>query len=105
MESYDFLLSLFRLEHDYEVVDGEEPPELPDPSDQNLAQGLDELSIDRPEMGEEAKEREHYQKPSSSLVAPWSQKQGKDHRRDLKKIQFCFRFPLQTQSALPAVSN
>jgi len=46
------------LEHDYEVVDVEEPPELPDPSDQNLAQGLDELSIDRPEVGEEAKERE-----------------------------------------------
>ena len=49
-------LSLFRLEHDYEVVDGEEPPELPDPSDQNLAQGLDNLSINRTEVGEEAKE-------------------------------------------------
>ena len=38
------------------MVDGEEPPELPDPSDQNLAQGLDNLSIDRTEVGEEAKE-------------------------------------------------
>ena len=46
----------FRLEHDYEVVDVEEPPELPDPSDQNLAQGFDNLSIDRTEVGEEAKE-------------------------------------------------
>jgi len=46
------------LEHDYEVVDVDEPPELPDPSGQNLAQGLDELSIDRPEVGEEAKERD-----------------------------------------------
>ena len=53
-----FYMCLFRLEHDYEVVDVEEPPELPDPRDQNLAQGLDELSIDRPEVGEEAKERE-----------------------------------------------
>ena len=53
-----YYMCLFRLEHDYEVVDVEEPPELPDPRDQNLAQGLDELSIDRPEVGEEAKERE-----------------------------------------------
>lgn len=49
-------LSVCRLEHDYEVVDVEEPPELPDPSEHNLAQGLDDLSIDRAEMGEEAKE-------------------------------------------------
>ena len=46
--------SVFRLEHDYEVVDVEEPPELPDPSEHNLAQGLDDLSIDRAKMGEEA---------------------------------------------------
>ena len=50
------LFSVCRLEHDYEVVDVEEPPELPDPSEHNLAQGLDDLSIDRAEMGEEAKE-------------------------------------------------
>ena len=44
---------------------------------------------------EEAKVREHYQKLSSSPVAPWSQKQGKDHRWDLKKKnEICFRFPL-----------
>ena len=49
-------LSVCRLEHDYEVVDVEEPPELPDPSEHTLAQGLDDLSIDRAEMGEEAKE-------------------------------------------------
>ena len=48
--------SVCRLEHDYEVVDVEQPPELPDPSEHNLAQGLDDLSIDRAEMGEEAKE-------------------------------------------------
>ena len=47
-------LSVCRLEHDYEVVDVEEPPELPDPSEHNLAQGLDDLSIDRAKMGEEA---------------------------------------------------
>ena len=58
MKSCGCLLSLFRLEHDYEVVDVEEPPELPDPCDQSLAQGLDELSIDRPEVVEETKERE-----------------------------------------------
>ena len=50
------LLPCFRLEHDYEVVDVEEPPELPDPSGQDLAQGLDDLSIGRAEVGEEAKE-------------------------------------------------
>ena len=47
------LLHFCRFEHEYEVVDVEEPPELPDP---NLAQGLDNLSIGRTEVGEEAKE-------------------------------------------------
>ena len=34
----------------------EDPPELPDPSEHNLAQVLGDLSIGRVEVGEEAKE-------------------------------------------------
>ena len=46
-------MSPLRLEHDYEVLDLDEPPELPDP---HLAQGFGNLSIgENAQLGEQVR--------------------------------------------------